>query len=94
LAVVTDLILLYLANNTIIINLMARYFWLFDEEGTRCISTRHPQFHQWLGFSSPFLPLWSGPTTLHGQVMQGSQQHVSIKKQGQGRQVRQKLFII
>jgi hypothetical protein len=26
LAVVTDLILLYLANNTIIINLMARYF--------------------------------------------------------------------
>lgn len=89
----TDLILLYLANNPTIINLMARYFCLFDEEGTRCISRQHPQFHRLPGFSSPFLPLCIGPT-LHGEVREGPQLDVSFKKRGWGSHVRQKLFII
>ena len=89
----TDLILLYLANNPIIINLMARYFCLFDEEGTRCISRRHPQFHQLPGVSAPFLPLCTCPT-LHREVREGPQQDVSFKKRSRGSHVRPKLFII
>jgi hypothetical protein len=93
LAAVTDLILLYLANNPTIINFMARYFCLFDEEGTRYISRRHPQLHRLQGFSAPFLPLCTS-LPLHGEVREGRQQDVSFKKRGLGSHVRQKLFII